>query len=796
MVNPKSELTSVTTSGKATGRANDILANSLGWWTGRRPVAGLCPGVDGHGKIHSLSMPDLANCTRQQVQDYFDNTWTLTEVLFSGLKSDDVFYVVPYHGLRYPLVFYYIHQAVLYVNKLRLGGLISRAVNPKLESVFETGVDEMSWDDMSKNTMDWPPLQELHEYRKQVYKVVSGIIASHEGLNEGHIPITQTSPLWTLFMGFEHERIHLETSSVLIRELPLECVRKPDAWPDLDMSPSNNAVFPPVTGKDFPSNHLLQVEAGAVEIGKPANNHLYGWDNEYGTRMRQIGAFAVSKNLISNGEFYSFVSCGAYLEQKFWSEEGWQWRSFRNTKFPTFWKPQGPNGYHQYRLRTCFELIPMQWSWPVVANFYEAEAYCKWRADNDGSDNAYRLITEAEHHRLRQLVDHLDKTHQIQYQSKTGVLSDRRFNLNLTWGAERRVGADLNSDDENLPGDLFGNVWQWCEDQFNPLNGFAVNKYYDDFSVPCFDGKHQMILGGSFISSGDEATAWARFHFRAHFFQHAGFRIVSSTGDGGVVHLGEQQSQINPYETESILNEYLTLHFAPAEIQMPFHFISRDLTEFPQRCAELVKKWTKKLGIQPDRALDVGCAVGGASFKLAEMFAEVTAVDLSQAFIDAAKRLQTDGIINFDCRTEGEQVLSLEATVDKTFSQRINFRRADACALPPEFVGFDAVLLANLLCRLPSPNACLSRMSGDRGIVRRGGLLVITTPFTWMEKFTPRESWFGGRREDEKTSEEELIERLSNDFELLEKFDMPLLIREHQRKYQLISSLATVWRRR
>lgn len=29
-------------------------------------------------------------------------------------------------------------------------------------------------------------------------------------------------------MGIEHERIHIETSSVLIRELPIDMVSKPD----------------------------------------------------------------------------------------------------------------------------------------------------------------------------------------------------------------------------------------------------------------------------------------------------------------------------------------------------------------------------------------------------------------------------------------------------------------------------------------------------------------------------------------------------------------------------------------
>ncbi len=35
---------------------------------------------------------------------------------------------------------------------------------------------------------------------------------------------------WALILGIEHERIHLETSSVLIRQLPASMVVKPPAW--------------------------------------------------------------------------------------------------------------------------------------------------------------------------------------------------------------------------------------------------------------------------------------------------------------------------------------------------------------------------------------------------------------------------------------------------------------------------------------------------------------------------------------------------------------------------------------
>ena len=42
--------------------------------------------------------------------------------------------------------------------------------------------------------------------------------------------------------------------------------------------------------------------------------------------------------------------------------------------------------------------------------------------------------------------------------------------------------------------DTYGNVWEWVEDQFNGLPGFKTNYLYDDFSSPCFDGLHTMML--------------------------------------------------------------------------------------------------------------------------------------------------------------------------------------------------------------------------------------------------------------------------------------------------------------
>lgn len=74
----------------------------------------------------------------------------------TGLQGVEAYYRPPYHNLRHPMMFYYGHPAALYINKLRVAGLLDTPVNEYFEHIFETGVDEMAWDDLSKNDMLWP----------------------------------------------------------------------------------------------------------------------------------------------------------------------------------------------------------------------------------------------------------------------------------------------------------------------------------------------------------------------------------------------------------------------------------------------------------------------------------------------------------------------------------------------------------------------------------------------------------------------------------------------------------------
>jgi hypothetical protein len=269
------------------------------------------------------------------------------------------------------------------------------------------------------------------------------------------------------------------------------------------------------------------------------------------------------------------------------------------------------------------------------------------------------VLTEAEHQLLRHDAHNLEAARSSPVADKVMATSGAQFpagetgaNLNMAYSSHSPVDAFPPSHTGHH--DAVGNAWEWTEDHFNPLKNFEAHHVYDDFSTPCFDGQHSMIVGGSFMSTGDEASVFARFHFRPHFLQHSGFRLVASDEDAPATHIFEGRfagrvaardaaavdngvedaaanDSGNVYETDQLLGMYLGLHFPLSgskesvtpildHASAPLHGL-----RFPQRVAELL------VSLNPartnNRALDVGCAVGGSSFELAKSFDHVEAFD-------------------------------------------------------------------------------------------------------------------------------------------------------------------------
>ncbi|NEP57633.1 MAG: 5-histidylcysteine sulfoxide synthase [Symploca sp. SIO2G7] len=434
--------------------------------------------------LQSIQPPRLDKCDRQTLFDYFENSWELEEILMKSLVGEETFYINP-DSLRNCLIFYLGHSAVFYINKLISVGLLEQRINPAYEILFEIGVDPTTPEELDEamQNVQWPKVEDVWRYRDKAKAEVAEVI-HNTSLN---LPIGQNHPLWALMMGMEHNRIHFETSSMLIRQLPLDRVKCPECW---QYAGTNSKV---------PSNEMIEIASGVAELGKPEDAPTYGWDSEYGSRKVEVQPFLASKYLITNREFLKFVEDNGYDNREFWDKESWDWKTEYNIKHPKFWIPT--NGGYQYR--AMFDEMDLPLDWPVEVNHDEAMAYCRWQG------KGIRLMSEAER--------------------KVAVANceeDQNFNLHAKFGSPTPVGSVETTQSPCGLYDIRGNVWEWLNDDFNPLPGFKPHPLYEDYSAPFFDTYHKVMLGGSWASTGTYASNYCRNWFRRNFHQHAGFRIA------------------------------------------------------------------------------------------------------------------------------------------------------------------------------------------------------------------------------------------------------------------------------
>jgi len=683
---------------------------------------------------------------RAEILRYFLATFDIDEALLEVLKYNETFYLRA-DPLRHPLIFYFGHTAVFYINKLILAQLIDRRINPVYESLFAVGVDEMSWDDLDESHYDWPSVDEVQAYRNAVRERIVQLIETLP-LN---MPINWESPCWAIMMGIEHARIHLETSSVLIRQLPLDHLRTHPLWEICRIA------------DEPPENQLLPATSGPVQLGKDRDHALYGWDNEFGRFAEQVDSFKAGQTLVSNREFLSFIEDGGYRTQKWWTEEGWSWCQYEKAEHPRFWRPTGSG---VYRLRCMAEETDMPWDWPVEVNYLEAKAFCNWRSAVSGKP--LRLPTESEWYHLR---DSLVDTDQPYWSEAPG-------NINLEYYASSCPVTEFRFGDFY---DVIGNVWQWTETPITGFRGFEVHPYYDDFSTPTFDTRHNLIKGGSWISTGNEATRDSRYAFRRHFYQHAGFRYVESARKVSVV--------MDTYEMDDSISRYCEFHYGQTYFDVP---------NFPKTLAQLCLDLMKNRPRQ--KALDLGCSVGRAGFELARGFDQVTGLDFSARQIQVGVELLEQGFTRYPLLEEGELYSFREITLEDldldAMRGKVAFYQADACNLKELYTGYDLILAANLIDRLYDPRKFLT-MIHER--LNPGGLLVIASPYSWDETITEKDKWLGGIRKDGEpyTTLTALHEVLAPHFDPVgDALKIPFVLRITQNRFEHTLSEVTVWERK
>lgn len=709
---------------------------------------------------------------REELKGYFKQTWAEYESLFSLINNDDAYFLRP-ESLRHPLIFYFGHTASFYINKLMLGKFISTRINGKLEAICAVGVDEMSWDDLNKEHYDWPNVSDVRLYRDQVAILIENLIDDMALC----LPITKDSLAWIILMGCEHERIHIETSSVIMRMLPLKYLSENESWSTC--TDSANA----------PENELVAMQGKRVAFGKPSSDDTFGWDNEYGHNTLDVNDFSVSKYLVSNQEYLIFVKAGGYQKPEFWTEEGQQWLHFTKATMPRFWVEKVNGNEKTYWQRNLLNEMLLPLNWPVEVNYLEAKAFCQWKNNQDlpneesneessekANEKHYtRLPTEAEWLCLRDKV----KGDLVSWKKAPG-------NINNEYYAS---SCPIDQFEHDGLFDVIGNVWQWTESTIDGFQGFEVHPLYDDFSTPTFDGKHNLIKGGSWISTGNEAQKYSRYAFRRHFFQHAGFRYVQS-------HC-EKLSNLdtNHYETEADICQQLHAHYSMNYSRSAKSTMPVAVKNYSQQISDQVMKLVKKYNVTTNKCLDLGCSVGRSSFILAQSFKQVDGVDFSARYIRHGVNLQQGNSVRYQLENEGELVDFHEVrltAVDISHSKNIHFSQGDASNLKAVFKGYDVILAQHVLEQSYDPRLFLQTVHQR---LKNKGLLIIVSSYDFDEQKAVKKNWLGGIKinGESVTGFDGLSAQLAPHFTLIEQHQLTRPIKINRRNFSLSFPQLTVW---
>jgi len=247
------------------------------------------------------------------------------------------------------------------------------------------------------------------------------------------------------------------------------------------------------------------------------------------------------------------------------------------------------------------------------------------------------------------------------------------------------------------------------------------------------------------------------------------------------------------------VDEYLLFHYGDDSDMMPYTFGPKQALQFPSRLAEFS---LTHAGSGRGRALDLGCSVGGSAFQLAKHYEQVVGIDFSQHFVDAASSMASKGSADYEILKQGQIFLKRTAKVPANIDRsRVSFQQGDACNLNAATLGtFDLILASNLLCRLPDPKKFLLEISR---FLAPGGTLVLVSPYSWLEEYTPVKEWFGGKMSEKDPSKaidsfeavKDFIAQNHLPLVMTHKEDIPFLIREHERKFQYGVSDCTVWKK-
>lgn len=220
----------------------------------------------------------------------------------------------------------------------------------------------------------------------------------------------------------------------------------------------------------------------------------------------KINDFEIRKYPITVQEFNEFILDDGYKTESYWGEEGWKWVTENGETAPLDWEEQllAPNT-------------------PVTGvSWLEACAYSEWLTQNDIRNIEYRLPTESEWEYAAKR--YLKKGQRFPWGNQ--VTPGDNCEANFAWTGLRKkspVGIFYKCATEDGIIDLFGNVEEWCADNWSPDHTASPN----DGSAVRNNSEDCVVKGGSTIRFSRLCRATYRSRItKSKQYHPVGFRII------------------------------------------------------------------------------------------------------------------------------------------------------------------------------------------------------------------------------------------------------------------------------
>ena len=373
--------------------------------------------------------------------------------------------------------------------------LRSKPTEPKnYQLIFERGIDPDVEDpeqchSHSEIPDEWPPLSEILGFQERVRSRVTSILERED------LPHNRclAEALW---IGFEHEIMHLETFLYMLlqseRTLPPPAAGQPD-FEKMFLDARNKAK--PNKWFTIPEQTLTIGLDDSDESAVPRAS--FGWDNEKPSRIVTVHAFEAQARPVTNGEYAKYMQANKLRE----APASWI-LMHENEDYPI---PEAVNGHSvaatkdfmsNFAVRTVYGSVPLELAqdWPVTASYCELSKFAEW--------TGCRIPTFEEARSIYSYAARLKKERQHNMANGHSNGANGVANGNGYSKSSQSVYIDLEGcnvgfkhwhptpvvqNGDKLAGQSeMGGVWEWTSTPLAPHDGFKSMDIYPGYTCKYF----------------------------------------------------------------------------------------------------------------------------------------------------------------------------------------------------------------------------------------------------------------------------------------------------------------------